>query len=149
MIVDRFENLLSYEKLLPNLAAGVAKVKELKNPEVGRYEFDGGYLMVQKGATKPIEECSFEVHRNYIDVQILLDGCEELGWQPLAALTPSVPYDAQRDIEFLNGGRDNVLLVSAGLFYAVYPEDGHMPSCHTKEQHPYTKIVMKLPVQAQ
>lgn len=148
MIVDRFENIRFYEKLLPNLSAGLAKIKELGSSEVGRHEFDGGYLVITRdGATHPMEKGTFEVHRKYIDVHIILEGCEEMAWKPLSELTPSIPYDPQNDIEFLDGEKDHVLFAEAGLFYAVYPEDGHIPASHTKEQHPFTKIVVKLPVE--
>lgn len=53
------------------------------NLEVGRYEFDGGYFMVQKGTTRPLEEGTFEAHRRYIDVQIVVEGSEELAWEDL------------------------------------------------------------------
>lgn len=145
MIVDRIENILFYEKLLPNIASGMEKVKELKNPEVGRYEFDGGYFMIQKGETKPLEEGTYEAHRKYIDVQIILEGSEEVAWKPISELTSVIPYDPQKDAERFDGTKEHVMLISAGMFYAAYPKDGHKPVSHTEKKQSFTKIVMKLP----
>ena len=145
MIVDRTENILFYEKLLPNIAAGMEKVKELKTLEVGRYEFDGGYFMIQKGETKPMDEGTYEAHRNYIDVQIIVEGSEEMAWRPLCELTSVIPYNPEKDAERLDGPKDHVLWISEGMFYAAFPEDGHKPVSHTKKQQSFTKIVMKLP----
>jgi YhcH/YjgK/YiaL family protein len=148
MIIDALENIFFYEKLLPHLADGMAVVKQLgAAPEVGRHEFEGGYLIVQKGETKPMDEGTFEVHRKYIDVQILLDGSEEVAWKPLSGLKVAIPYDETKDAERLDGTKENSMLISAGMFYAAYPEDGHKPVSHTTEKHTYTKIVMKLPVE--
>ncbi|MDO4299047.1 MAG: YhcH/YjgK/YiaL family protein [Lachnospiraceae bacterium] len=147
MIIDQLDNILFYEKMLPNLANGMAKVTELgAAPEVGRYEFEGGYLMVQKGETKPLDEGTFEAHRKYIDVQILLEGCEEVAWKPLSELTSVIPYDEAKDAERFDGTKENTMLISGGMFYAAYPKDGHKPVSHSKEKHTFTKIVMKLPV---
>lgn len=147
MIVDRLENILFYEKLLPNVAAGMKKVNELDKLEVGRYEFDGGYFMVQKGETKPMDEGTYEAHRKYIDVQIVVEGSEEMAWKPLNELTSVIPYNPEKDAERFDGTKEHVLLVSAGMFYAAFPEDGHKPVSHTKEKQSFTKIVMKLPVE--
>lgn len=148
MIADRLDNIFFYEKLLPNLASGMEKLNSLQPLIPGRYEFPGGYLMVQDGRTVPMDEGDFEVHRKYIDVQIILEGSEEFAWQPLSGLSVTVPYDPEKDVEFLKGTREHVFLASAGMFYAVFPEDGHKPGSHTKEPHSYKKIVMKLPVNA-
>lgn len=145
MIVDRLENILFYEKLLPNLAAGMQKVKEIKNLELGRYEFEGGYFMVQQGETKPLDEGTYEAHRKYIDVQIILEGSEEVAWKPVCELTSVIPYNPEKDAERFDGVKDHVFLISAGMFYAAFPEDGHKPVSHTKEKQSFKKIVMKLP----
>ena len=104
--------------------------------------------MVQKGETKPLDEGTFEAHRKYIDVQIILEGSEEVAWKPAAELTSVIPYDPAKDAERFDGPKDHVFLISAGMFYAAFPEDGHKPVSHTKEKQSFTKIVMKLPAEA-
>lgn len=148
MIIDKFENIRFYEKMLPNLENGLKAVEALEKMENGRYEFDGGFFMVQEGDTVPMEGGNFEVHRKYIDVQIILEGCEELGWNHLNDLSTVVPYDARKDAEFLSGTFEHVMKITEGMFYAAFPADGHKPSSHTAEGHRYKKIVMKLPVEA-
>lgn len=148
MIVDSIENILFYEKMLPNVAAGMKKVKELKTLETGKYEFEGGYFMIQKGETKPMDEGTYEAHRKYIDVQIVVEGSEEVAWSPLDKLTSAIPYDPQKDAERLDGPKEHILSVTAGMFYAAYPKDGHKPVSHTSEKQSFTKIVMKLPAES-
>lgn len=146
MIIDKMESIRLYAALLPNLENGLKAVEALETPEVGRYEFDGGYFMIQEGATHPLEEGNFEVHRNYIDVQIILEGSEEVGWQHLSDLNTAIPYNPDKDAEFLSGSAEHMMKISAGMFWVGFPQDGHKPCCHTKQQQSYKKIVMKLPV---
>lgn len=149
MIVDSLDNIMFYEKLLPNLASGMEKVEELRkmdNPETGRYEFEGGYLLLQKGETKPLEEGTFEGHRKFIDVQIILEGSEEVAWKPLKEVTSVIPYDEAKDAERFEGTKEHVMYISAGMFYAAFPEDIHKPVSHTSRKQSFTKMVVKLPV---
>ena len=73
MIIDHMDHIMNYEALLPNLRNGMEALKNSAGLETGRYEFEGGYFMVQKGVTKPIAEGTYEVHSKYIDVQIIIE----------------------------------------------------------------------------
>lgn len=146
MIIDKTDNILLYEPLLKNLRNGISAVRALPSLEIGRYEFEGGYFMVQKGSTKPLKDGTFEAHRKYIDVQILMEGSEEVAWSDITDLVTAIEYDPQKDAERLTGSFDHVMKISEGMFYAAFPHDGHKPVSHTVRQQSFTKIVMKLPV---
>lgn len=147
MIIDKINHILFYEPLVPGLRAGAERLRKLEAAGAwmeGRYEFPGGYLMIQKGETKPLSEGTFEAHRNYIDVQIILEGCEEMAWQSLEDLTVVIPYQKEKDAERLDGSRENHMQISEGMFYIAFPDDGHKAVSHTEEKHRFTKAVMKL-----
>lgn len=147
MIIDSIHNIMKYEALLPNLKAGMEAVRGLTELETGRYEFPGGYFMVQKGTTRPIAEGTFEAHRKYIDVQILMEGSEEVAWEDIRNLVTVVPYNPEKDAQRLTGNKEHVMKITKDMFYAAFPEDGHQPVAHTKEEQSFIKIVMKLPVE--
>ncbi len=144
MIIDRVENMEYYESILPGLKNGLKTLRELSSREVGRYEFEGGFLMIQEGDTKPMDEGTFEAHRKYVDVQIMLEGCEELAWEEYSKLDSVIPYNEEKDQERLDGAKNYRILISDGMFFAAFPQDGHKAVSHTKEQHHYRKAVMKL-----
>lgn len=102
--------------------------------------------MVQKGITRPLLEGTFEAKRRYIDVQILLDGSEEVAWEDIRNLKTVIPYNDEKDAERLTGNRKYVMKITKGMFYAAFPEDGHQPVSHTNEVQSFIKIVLKLPV---
>ncbi len=144
MIIDCIENIKYYESLLPGLSNGLNILRQLPSQEVGRYEFEGGFLMIQEGDTKPMEEGTFEAHRKYVDVQIMLQGCEELAWEDRSKLETAIPYNEEKDQERLDGAKNHKILISEGMFFAAFPQDGHKAVSHTNEQHHYRKAVMKL-----
>ncbi len=146
MIVDKFSNLAFYASILPKLDNGLEAMKKLEKMEVGRYDFDGGYFMVQKGTTKPMEEGTFEAHRKYIDIQILLEGSEDVAWATLSDLTEEIPYNEEKDAARYSGESKHTLHVTAGMCYVAYPLDGHKPVRHLDQEQIYTKIVMKLSI---
>ena len=137
MIIDRIKNIEYYETILPGLKNGLNTLRQLPSQEVGRYEFEGGFLMIQEGTTKPMSEGTFEAHRKYVDVQIMLQGCEELAWEEYDLLNPVVPYNEEKDQERLDGERNHSMLISEGMFFAAFPQDGHKAVSHTGEQHHY------------
>lgn len=146
MIIDKIGNVRFYGSLLNCLDKGLEAIEALKDPEVGRYEFDGGFFMVQKGDTKPMKEGDFEAHRKYVDVQIVLEGSEEIAWADLEELRESGAYDEKTDKALYTGSEVNTMLITAGMCYIAFPHDGHKAIRHTKKQQSYTKICMKLPV---
>lgn len=146
MIIDKIDNILFYKKILPNLESAIDILKQIKSFEECRNNFYGGYYMIQKGKTKPMYEGNFEVHRKYIDLQIIVEGSEEIAWSDIKDLESVVDYDNLRDVERLDGNKQNHMLISKNMFYIAFPHDAHKAVSHTKESHSYTKIVIKLEI---
>ena len=148
MILDATKNIRAYAPLLNKLEEGLAAIEKLgDHPAPGRYEFDGGFFLVQEGDTTPMESAPFEAHRRFVDVQIICEGCEELSWAYLPQTEVVTPYNEEKDNLFSKGSYAVHTLVPAGTFYVAFPQDAHRPSSHTGEaSHHYRKIVLKLPV---
>ena len=146
MIVDMFSNLIFYKSMIKNLEKGIEAIKKQEKLEVGRYEFDGGFFMIQNGFTKPMEEGTFEAHRKYVDIQIVVEGSEDVAWADLSDLKEETAYNEEKDAARFTGVTDHIFHVTTGMCYVAFPHDGHKPVRHVKNQQTYTKIVMKLPI---
>ncbi len=145
MIIDRFENILFYEKIVKNLTEGIKTLKTFEKFQVGRYEYDWGFFMVQEGVTKEIEEGNFETHNKYIDVQILLEGSEVLVWADSSELFEAESYNETKDITYYKKGSfENKMKITPNMFYICFAHDGHKAVRHTDFPSRYKKIVMKL-----
>ena len=149
MVVCMFDRLGEDIPGLKNLGKARECLGELAKQgyPAGRYEFDGGFLFVQRGTTKAFGASDFEVHRDYIDVQYMLQGREQILYAPLSDLKMEQEYKKDADIEFLSLEKNqySVLSMSDGMCCVLYPEDGHMPCRHLDEPSEYLKIVVKLP----
>ena len=147
MIVDKLKNIELYQSMIPNLNKGLEAIQEqMGKMETGRYEFDGGFFMVQKGDTKPMAEGLFEAHRKFIDIQIVVHGDEEIAWAELDDSIEKTPYDEVKDAAYYEASEKHSLYVSEGMFYVAFPHDAHKAIRHTSNGHKFEKIVLKIPV---
>ena len=132
MIIGKTEHIRRYEEILPCLDEALKATSCAADLPVGRYEFPGGYFMIQEGHTKPMDEGTFEAHRKYIDVQILLAGSEEIAWSDLDGLEEVIPYNEEKDAMRLQGEKNCHMEITAGMFWAAFPEDAHQAVSHTE-----------------
>ncbi len=147
MIIDRTENLMKYQELLPNLKAGLDSLASLDDKsKIGRYVFDGGFFMIQQGSTSPVDSGEYEAHQKYIDVQIILDGEEVVVWEDLDNLQSSVPYSEEKDRAMYKGNASHTFKIEKGMAWVAFPHDAHKACKHIDTQTNYLKVVMKLPI---
>lgn len=148
MIIDSLENIAFYNNIPQNV---IDFIKTLTPQiEVGRYEIDNdSYANIDVYETKNLNDCKFEAHKNYIDIQMLLSGIEELDYTTVKGLTISEEYDAKRDVMFFenpNRISDSVIL-EAGKFALIYPHEAHRPQvAFNATSKTVKKVVVKIHV---
>lgn len=146
MIFDHIDHLKVYAANDKKLSAIVDYLKQ--NPELkdGHYELtDGIYVNVGPGTVR--DSGDFEAHRNYIDLQLLLDGSERIDWAPLSAMTAKTDYDAAADCQMFSccPSKTAILKLYPGFFAVFYPQDGHKPLLHLDHKES-RKAIFKIPV---
>lgn len=146
MIIDKISNLIKYKEIIPNLVEGIEAIRSVGELPVGKYHFNKGYFLIQEGLTKLFDENAFEVHKKYIDIQIIVEGAEEIAWETIDKLKDFIPYDEENDKGKMNGQVIHQMLITKGMFWVAFPDDGHQAIAHSKTQHKFRKIVLKLPV---
>lgn len=108
---------------------------------------EGVRASVQHYSTSPEQELSFETHERFFDVQYLAEGLEFVGVCTREGLNVKVPYDEGNDVTFyqdpLLAGR---VLLRAGDYVVLAPEDAHKPRCAAQAPMAVIKIVVKVPV---
>ena len=145
MIIDYLHRFKQYTRNIPELYEAVKFAEKVQKDDLpaGRYPLGDNYALVQEGTTCPFSDGKFEVHKKYLDVQILIKGCEYMEYADLTDLVPDIIYNEQKDVEFLNG-KGHPLLIKPGMFYVVYPGDGHKPCCHDTTPFNYKKVIVKI-----
>lgn len=112
--------------------------------EDGRHVInDYMYVNVETYQTK--EDALFEAHRDYIDIQYIISGEEKIGVARYSDCTENIPYDKERDIEFLNG-EGEFYPMRTGDYMILYPTDAHKPSISLNEKATVRKAVVKVRV---
>ncbi|MBQ8051830.1 MAG: YhcH/YjgK/YiaL family protein [Bacteroidaceae bacterium] len=137
--------------LRPALWSAVAhylSTADLDHLPLGRNEIgEGAYCNVQEYDTRL--EGKYEVHRRYLDIQLLTRG-QELVWvAPLAACHDAEgEFDTAADCQlFLRATDARALEVSPRRWLVLFPTDAHMPCMALgAAPQPVRKVVVKVPL---
>lgn len=96
----------------------------------GRYPIVGEdlFAIVEQVPGKAKEEARLEAHRKYIDIQLVLEGDEQMGWKPLEdCLNPVSEHSEEKDIRFFHDAPASWVAVPPDHFCVFFPEDAHAP----------------------
>ena len=146
MIFDDLSNASLYYGVHPGVEKALRYLldTDLEQIAEGRYEIEGDsvFALVQQYASKPKEEGFWEAHRQYADVQYVVSGTEHMGYARAESLDAE-PYDAEKDFIKLRG-EGSFLVMRAGLFIVLHPQDAHMPGMAITTPAPVRKVVVKV-----
>ncbi|MBI5552293.1 MAG: YhcH/YjgK/YiaL family protein [Desulfobacterales bacterium] len=146
MILDVLENAHRYAALNQGFAKAFAFLlrPDLTELPVGKYEIDGErvYAMVSKDAGQKRADALLEAHEQYIDIQLILAGTDDIGWKPKSLCQlPTGAYDRKTDLQFFADTPNTWLAMQSGAFAIFFPEDAHMPLISSGLIH---KVVVKI-----
>lgn len=132
MIVSNLQNSQRVEKLHPLFKQLFDYVKshDLLHEELGTIRLDGDNLFINNIYPECISQGKrlLELHHDYIDVHILLEGKESIGWKPLEELlVERQAYDQKSDCALYGDIPTTLVNLLPGQFVIVYPEDPHAP----------------------
>ena len=146
MICDAWTCLKAYTQI-PGLEEAAAFLQTADTLPCGEYPLSGGnFVRIQEYETRPEEECRWEAHRSYADLQVILQGKEKIGWTPLEQAGEGQEYDPDGDIQFFKGNVKSsaVLVMERGVFALFLPQDAHRPCCADGCVSKVRKAVVKL-----
>lgn len=151
MILDTLSLWSRYASLNPRFTKAFAFLERVTaDVAVGRHEIEGDavYALAQAYRTRPAEALQFEAHRRYIDIQYVVRGREAIHWAPLMALgQATLPHDTAKDVALYAAPVEPLpVLVGAGQFAILFPDDAHAP-CHVwGEPEDVVKVVVKVEI---
>ena len=133
MILDSLKNKAQYAALHPRFQQVFDFIdnNDVASLPCGRHEIDGDniFVVVQELDLRELKEARLELHRKYIDIQLLLSGPNEVfGWsEKKDCLTPETDFDVAKDIQLFTDTPQCFYSVGEGQFSILFPEDGHAP----------------------
>lgn len=150
MIYDNIDNLELYAGISEDIRIGLEYLHDLKpDIEKGVYELTPRVkAIVSEYSTKEENEYGYEAHRDYIDIQYLVSGSEEICCLPLEYLKETKPYNKEIDAAFYDEAevKPQELLLGNGYFAVLFPQDGHMPQLCVDEPSLVKKVVVKVKI---
>jgi YhcH/YjgK/YiaL family protein len=150
MIIDTIDNASKYFAVHPLFPKAFEYIQQmdLETIEMGRYEIDGDKLKAifsnKKGMTAGESVAKFECHNKHIDIQLCIDGVEQIGWKPREKCkTENGGYNAEKDVQLYSDQPDMFFTLTNGQFAILFPEDVHAPMIGDNE---IKKLVIKVKI---
>jgi YhcH/YjgK/YiaL family protein len=102
-------------------------------------------VLEQAYNSKDREECFFESHRKYIDVQFILAGEEIIEVSNINLLAVALAYNEELDfIKYEETKGASSIVLKAGDVAVFYPQDAHMPCIKVGNGAKVLKAVVKV-----
>ncbi|EJA6918280.1 YhcH/YjgK/YiaL family protein, partial [Clostridioides difficile] len=122
-----------------------AKDNSLIDYEKGTYTIDGDDIFVNivEYKTCEKEDRFWEAHKKYIDVHLMLDGCERIDINFIENLEQKI-YEEKGDFLPLDGKNNGYMELRKGDFLVCYPEDAHMTGIKVLEKENIKKAIFKV-----
>ena len=106
------------------------------------------YVNVESYNTFLFEDRQYESHRDYIDLQMIICGQEYIVVKSISELHAVSEYNSEKDIIFYsNDTCGQKILMKAGEFLELMPEDGHMPCISIDGSRRVKKAVFKIKIE--
>ena len=148
MIIDTLANADRYMTLHPLFPQAFAYLRstDLRALPTGQHAIRGKdiFAIVESTSGRSRNDAKLESHRQYIDIQLVLEGCDEMGWKPLNACHDTIAeYRTDHDIQFFGDMPNSWITTPAGSFCLFFPEDAHAPLV---SEGNIRKIILKIAV---
>lgn len=149
MICENINSTKDYSSVNKNFikAFEFLKNNDLKKLDVGKYEIQGEeiFALVQEYITQNEEDKDWESHEKYIDIQLIVEGQEIMGYVPIEALEVKEDLRLENDLIFYNETLKGSNIKCTNGDYAIFfPEDAHKPGCALGECSKVKKVLIKL-----
>ena len=148
MIYDKVENMSLYFDRLK----GFEKIEKaynefINNPiKEGRIDIDGDNLWcnVASYTVNPDNPLKYEAHKEYTDVQVMVDGEEVFGWANTKECNVTEDFKEGCDIAFMDAPNGQFFELRKGYFAVFFPEDAHAPCRKSENADSAHKLVYKV-----
>ena len=148
MMSDELRSLPSaglHPVLQQALTLAVAANPQEKTP--GRYELQGDniFMNVMQFATQSPEQKKAELHREYIDIQVLLYGEERILFGMTDSARQCEEMHVEDDYQLCSQIADEqAMVLKPGRFVIFMPGEPHKPGCVVQAPMDIKKVVIKV-----
>ncbi|MBR5249325.1 MAG: YhcH/YjgK/YiaL family protein [Bacteroidales bacterium] len=134
MIIDSLKSFERYLKYHPGFdkVGAFLKKNDLNALAPGKYDIDenNSWCTIWEGEANGLESLpKLEVHDSFVDIYILLEGDETIGYKDRAKCVgdTQAKYDEAEDVAYLEDEPEVFVSLSAGNMLFCFPKDAHAP----------------------
>ena len=134
-------------KLRSIISEAMALVNE---NEEGKFPLsdDETFVILVSAQTEPVAQRAAEIHKKYVDVQIVLQGEECFGYSNRLAAEPAALTELDNDLLFIDEvEQENFVTLQANDFVVFFPDQIHRPLCAVNQPQTVRKAIVKIPYQ--
>ena len=147
MIYDLLVNIGNYRGMNRNLdkAIDYLMTADITALPMGRTEIDGDrvFLQVMEARTRELRDDSYELHRDNMDIQIDIEGCEVIE-TALDGVTPIGEYQPDFQKAAVWGGAGGRCVMGPGRFILCMAGEAHGPGGCLEAPECIRKCVVKV-----
>lgn len=149
MIYGEIKELNQYRGLSRNLDKAIDCILngKYKNAVPGKNVVDGDKVYFNcpdHPMTKEFEDGFFEGHKQYIDIHVVIEGEENLGFVPRSEAKLTQEYDEAGDCELFDGEIKSLFHLTPERFVMFFPNEPHMALLKVGEVKQISKVIFKV-----
>lgn len=148
MIYDKIENMGLYFSHLKGFERVESVCKDFLNAPFndGKIEIDGenAWCNVSSYTINDENPLKYEAHRQYADVQVMVDGAEKFGWANINECQLTQDFTEGGDIAFMDAPDGQFFELKKGYFAVFFPGDAHAPCRKSDLSDTAHKLVFKI-----
>lgn len=151
MIIGKLSDLYRYKGIAKNIDTAIEYIEthDLLALPKGKTIVDGDNVFINRDTyvAKPLEDCFYENHEKYMDMQIVLKGQERFAYTHITnpTLKVTTPYNTEKDVTKYSCEGGVFFTLEEG-FALVYIEDVHLAKCKANDDI-VEKAVIKIKIE--
>lgn len=114
----------------------------------GRYELQGDNIFMNVmtfNTQSPVEKKKAELHEQYIDIQLLLNGEERILFGMAGTARQCEEFHHEDDYQLCSAiENEQAIILKPGMFAVFMPGEPHKPGCVVGEPGEIKKVVVKI-----
>ncbi len=111
----------------------------------GKYTLSGDdFFNVKNNTTRAFEDCRFEMHEDYADVQIVLHGTEILAYRQRGSQEQPTEQAGGDCWLFEDTDSCDQICLTEGMFAVFFPGELHKPNVQLGPDNQNRKVILKL-----
>lgn len=151
MIYGEIKGIKTYKGLLKNLDKAIEYISEgkYKDNHFGKNEIEGDVIYFncpEKAMTRDKNGLELEYHKKYIDIHIVLEGEEVIGYSAFNSLMETKKFDIENDYALMKGDVQTEIYLDKEKFLIIFPYEPHIALLKVGEEKEIKKVIFKVEI---